>query len=378
MATIPSFDDIQVIDENGFWTPEYKAIIQLLFNSLQSNIGNEGVVIPSLTSSEISQLKKSSNGTVVYNSTNNVLEANINGEWREINLPSTVPISQGGTGETTQQGAINNLVGSVTRATYLRGDGSDAVMSSINPDDVPILNQNTTGTASNVTGIVSVSNGGTGLNSLTTSYGVICAGTTPTGNFQNAGSGISGQVLTSNGPTSLPSFQSTSISGLSLIDTQITSATNSVMLTGLSPGILYKLVYNIKQGSTAGNLKLGFNSNFSANYKYVTNFSIYNSSGQSGTPSGNNITFFPLINGTNDPLASSSNAIGEILIYQSDSSSRINIRGNIMYVANNTGLIVIGNVGGYADVGSLFTLQIYENDAGAVFDCSASIYKYNQ
>jgi hypothetical protein len=55
---------------------------------------------------------------------------------------------------------------------------------------------------------VTVPQGGTGLATLTTAYGVVCAGTTANGSLQNAGAGISGQYLKSNGASSLPSFAS--------------------------------------------------------------------------------------------------------------------------------------------------------------------------
>lgn len=59
----------------------------------------------------------------------------------------------------------------------------------------------------NATTPLLVSQGGTGSNSFT-SYGVICGGTTSTGNIQSvAGLGNSGYVLTSNGAGTLPTFQ---------------------------------------------------------------------------------------------------------------------------------------------------------------------------
>lgn len=52
-----------------------------------------------------------------------------------------------------------------------------------------------------------VANGGTGL-TTTTAYGLIAAGTTATGNFQQvSGTGTSGQILVSNGAGALPSWQ---------------------------------------------------------------------------------------------------------------------------------------------------------------------------
>jgi len=83
------------------------------------------------------------------------------------NVTGTVAIANGGTGATSRQDAIDALAGSVTSGQYLRGNGTDVVMSAIQAADVPTLNQNTTGTASNVTGTVAVANGGTG--STTTS-----------------------------------------------------------------------------------------------------------------------------------------------------------------------------------------------------------------
>ena len=76
--------------------------------------------------------------------------------------------------------------------------------------DIPNpLNQNTTGTAGNVTGIVAVLNGGTGGTSAT-AYAVVTGGTSATAPFQRVASpGTAGQALTSNGAGSLPSWQQT-------------------------------------------------------------------------------------------------------------------------------------------------------------------------
>lgn len=95
------------------------------------------------------------------------------------NVTGTVAIANGGTGQTTRQDAMDALAGAVTSGQYLRGNGTDVVMSAIQAADVPTLNQNTTGTAANVTGTVAVANGGTGLTSLT-------AGRIPYGNGTSA------------------------------------------------------------------------------------------------------------------------------------------------------------------------------------------------
>ena len=79
-----------------------------------------------------------------------------------ITLAGTLALTNGGSGQTTAQAAMNAFAGAVTSGSYLRGNGTNVVMNTIQVADVPTLNQNTTGTASNVTGTVAIANGGTG------------------------------------------------------------------------------------------------------------------------------------------------------------------------------------------------------------------------
>ena len=79
-----------------------------------------------------------------------------------ITLAGTLALTNGGSGQTTAQTAMNAFAGAVTSGSYLRGNGTNVVMNTIQVADVPTLNQNTTGTASNVTGTVAIANGGTG------------------------------------------------------------------------------------------------------------------------------------------------------------------------------------------------------------------------
>ena len=87
----------------------------------------------------------------------------------------TLPVASGGTGQTTRQAAIDALAGAVTLGTYLRGDGTDVVMSAIQAADVPTLNQNTTGNAGTVT------------NGLYTTGGQVIAARTIQQGSQNVG-----------------------------------------------------------------------------------------------------------------------------------------------------------------------------------------------
>jgi hypothetical protein len=82
-------------------------------------------------------------------------------------LTNDLPIAQGGTGQSTAAAAITALTGAQTSGYYLRSDGTNSALAAIVAGDVPTLNQNTTGTAANVTGIVAVVNGGTGASDAT-------------------------------------------------------------------------------------------------------------------------------------------------------------------------------------------------------------------
>lgn len=98
--------------------------------------------------------------------------------------------------------------------------------------DVPTLNQNTTGTASNVTGIIAVANGGTGLTSLTANY-------IPYGNGTSAYS--SSANFTYNG-TYLRVGSATPLTG----------ATNPIVAaTGNANQYIQSYVYNTSTGTSA-------------------------------------------------------------------------------------------------------------------------------
>jgi len=86
------------------------------------------------------------------------------------NVTGTVAIANGGSGQITAQLAMNAFAGAVTSGSYLRGNGTNVVMNTIQVADVPTLNQNTTGSAGSV------------ANSLTSGTGIsFSAGTTYNG-----------------------------------------------------------------------------------------------------------------------------------------------------------------------------------------------------
>ena len=126
-----------------------------------------------------------------------------------ITLAGTLVLANGGTGQTTAQAAMNSFAGAVTSGSYLRGNGTNVVMNTIQVADVPTLNQNTTGTAANVTGTVAILNGGTGQTTAGAAFNALSPITTTgdliLGTGVNTASrlaiGANGYLLTSDGTT---------------------------------------------------------------------------------------------------------------------------------------------------------------------------------
>lgn len=116
------------------------------------------------------------------------------------NVTGTVAIANGGTGQTTQQAAINALTGTQSSGKYLRSDGTNATLSSIQSADVPTLNQNTTGSSASCTGNSATATSLSGGSGGSIPYQ---SGANTTAMLAN---GSSGQLLQSNGGTAAPSW----------------------------------------------------------------------------------------------------------------------------------------------------------------------------
>ena len=102
-----------------------------------------------------------------------------------------------GTQSATVVGKINGTSLAGLSTGILKNTTTTGVPSIAVAADFPILNQNTTGTASNVTGIVAVANGGTGQSSSLNAGGVMYGSSATT--MAVTAAGTSGQVLQSAG-----------------------------------------------------------------------------------------------------------------------------------------------------------------------------------
>jgi len=96
----------------------------------------------------------------IYNASSTITGTMLSrtGNFDAISLKTALPILSGGTGQTTAQSSMNALAGSVVSGQYLRGNGTNVVMSAIQSSDVPTLNQNTTGSSGSVSGTNVITN----------------------------------------------------------------------------------------------------------------------------------------------------------------------------------------------------------------------------
>ena len=146
-------------------------------------------------------------------------------------ISGTVAVANGGTGASTQQASINALTGTQSSGKYLRSDGTNATLTTIQAADVPTLNQNTTGTSSNVTGVVLGANGGTGVantgKTITLGGNIVTAGAFTT-------EGAFATTFTSNATTSITLPTTGTLATLNGTETLTNKTLTSPIVTGLS------------------------------------------------------------------------------------------------------------------------------------------------
>lgn len=82
---IPNFIDIKVVDEKGYFTPEWREIMNTLFTQMQNNLSEEGIQLPLQDDTNVGLLNNSkSKARLLYNSDTNKAIVNINGTYKEI------------------------------------------------------------------------------------------------------------------------------------------------------------------------------------------------------------------------------------------------------------------------------------------------------
>ena len=271
---------------------------------------------------------------------------NVSGTW----VGTTVAVAYGGSGATTAQGAMNTFAGSVTSGSYLRGNGTNVVMSAIQAADVPTLNQNTTGTASNVTGTVAIANGGTGQTTASAGFNALSPVTTTgdliIGNGANSSTrlpiGANSYVLTSNGTTATWAASTGGVTSFSAGTTGFTPS------TGTTGAVTLAGTLNVANGGT------GLTS-LTANYiPYGNGTSAFNSSANfayNGTYLRVGATT-PLAGATNPITAFTGSTNGYVQTYILNGNSGTSASADLVAYADNS-----TDAHGWADMG--FTSSTY-------------------
>jgi len=189
------------------------------------------------------------------------------------NVTGIVTIANGGTGVSTRQAAIDALAGSVTSGQYLRGNGTNVLMSAIQAADVPTLNQNTTGSAATLTTTRTL--WGQNFNGSANVTGALSSVTTLSMSGQ-----LTNTVATGTAPlaiTSTTRVANLNVATAGTADTLTTARTiNTVSFNGSANIVVEPYVENddstnatryitFVDSSTAGHQRLNEDSNFTIN-----------------------------------------------------------------------------------------------------------------
>jgi hypothetical protein len=175
-----------------------------------------------------------------------------------VTVAGTLALTNGGSGQTTAQLAINAFAGAVTSGSYLRGNGTNVVMNTIQVADVPTLNQNTSGTAAGLSATLAIASGGTGQTTASAAFNALSPITT-TGDLiigtgvntaSRLGIGANGYLLTSDGTTA--SWVAAPASGVTTFSAGTTGLTPSSATGGAITLAGTLAVANGGTGLTAG------------------------------------------------------------------------------------------------------------------------------
>jgi trimeric autotransporter adhesin len=204
----------------------------------------------SLTNLPLNQFTGLTAGGVAYGSATTTIATNSAGTSGQALLSGatgaptwgTLGLANGGTGATSAQGAMNALAGAVTSGQYLRGNGTNVVMSAIQAADVPTLNQNTSGSSGSCTGNAATATTAAACsgNAATATTAAACSGNAATATTAAACSGNSATATTAAACSgnSATATTATNQSGGTVSATTI-SSTGAITVSNGSPTVVF-------------------------------------------------------------------------------------------------------------------------------------------
>jgi len=224
-----------------------------------------------------------SSGSTYNGSTAITINASSTMVYPGAGIPNSTGSAWGTSYSTTGSGTVLALATSPTFVTPVLGTPTSGNFST-GTFTWPTFNQNTTGTASNVTGTVLVANGGTGLTSLTAGY-------IPYGNGTSAYSSSSGFTFVSNVLTT-PVLLTTSTT--STTPNLTFNASNSPFASGASvSGSYLQTVIQNKSGTAGASTNYVLSNDLGTDSTYYGEFGMNSSVFSASTPAD----FFSINNG---------------------------------------------------------------------------------
>ena len=238
---------------------------------------------------------------------------------------AAVTVLQGGTGATTAQGAINTLAGAVTSGQYLRGNGTNVVLTGIQVSDVPTLNQSTTGSAATLTTSRTLwgqsFNGSANVSGTLSAVGNIIGSGAIT---LSAGSGNNNINLTPSGTGLVTATGNLSASGTVAANTL--SASNNLFVGDVQVRTRPTNNVFIGDGTTGSVVASGSN-----------NFVFGNSGSGMFLTSGNNNVFLGDSVGRDNTTGSGNNFLGRNAGNRNTTGNANNFIGDLAGLSNTTG-----------------------------------------
>ena len=221
---------------------------------------------------------------------------------------------------------------------------------------------------------IQVAKGGLGVAS-TTAYGILAGGTTTTAAIQNCGAGSSGQILKSNGSSSLPTFVAPSSVGgsmvlLGTIDFDNTASTYNLTSYFSSTYKTYKLLFTaIETPSGVGpDIRLRVSTDGGATFQ-TTGYKSYHVYFYAPGSAGTAITTYIVIGVVNGVAGQLSDS--EVLIAGYGTNKGITTRCTFMTSQTD----VVYNIGaGYYPSATVNGIQIYNGNGNNFISGQLSIY----